>query len=715
MAERKYYRKIYKKDEKKKKVSFFVKILGFGFLFFLLGASFLFLFYAKDLPRPEIFTEKRFAQSTKIYDRSGQHLLYEMYGEEKRTIVPLETVPEYLKQAVLIAEDTNFYHHFGIDFKAILRAILANIKLGKPIQGGSTIPQQLIRSSFLTSEKTLERKAREIILTLELSRRYSKDQILEWYLNQVPFGSNAYGVEAASQTFFNKPAKELSLAEAVTIASLIRAPSYLSPYGEHQDHLLNRKDYILVRMAKASYITKEEAEMAKKEELKFAKILQPIKAPHLVMWIKDYLIEKYGEDALKEKGLRVYTSLDWELQELAEKVVSEGVERNRNYRAYNASLVAIDPKTGEILAMVGSADWFGENLPKGCIPKKNCLFEPYFNMATAGERQPGSAFKPFAYATAFKKGFTPDTVLWDVETNFGVWGTEPYIPENYDQKFRGPVNFREGLAQSINVPSVKVLYLAGLPETIETAKKLGITTLNKSPSWYGLSLVLGGGEVKLLDMVSAYGVFATEGLKVSPVSILKIEDVNGNIIEENKKTPKRVLDVEICRLINDILSDNKARTPLFGPRSALYFENYQVAAKTGTTQNYRDAWTIGYTPSIVAGVWVGNNDDSPIAKKPGAMVAAPIWNKFMEKALLKYPKKDFIKPKPILTEKPILNGIIENYDPESPSATSTPHSILHYVDKNNPQGEPTRNPEEDPQYPAWEEGIKNWLSDKTEK
>ena len=642
MAKRKYYRETYQKD-KKRRVFFALKLLGFCFLFLIFGSLFIFIYYAKDLPRPEKFTERTLTQSTKIYDRSGETLLYEIYGEEKRTWVPLNVIPDELKKAVIVSEDANFYEHFGIDFKGILRSVLINLRIGKPVYGGSTIPQQLIRSTFFSTEKTLSRKVREIILALELDRRYSKDQILEWYLNQVPFGQNTYGAEAASRTYFQKSVSEISLAEAATLAALIQAPSYFSPYGEHKNELLIKKDHILNKMFETGELTKERAEEAKKTEISFAKILQPIKAPHFTLWVKEYLETKYGEDFLREKGLIVYTSLDWELQEWAEKVVEERAEINKNYRAFNAALVAINPKNGEILAMVGSKDWFAEPYPKGCelTPEIDCLFEPYPNVALRG-RQPGSAFKPFVYVTAFKKGYDDKYVVIDEETNFGIWGGEPYIPRNYDGKFRGPVTLRQSLAQSLNIPSVKVLAsLAGLEDSIQTAKDFGITTLNNPSSFYGLSIVLGGGEVKLLDMVSAYGVFATEGLSVPPVAILKIEDSQGNIIEENKKTPKRVLDSDPIKIINSILSDNEARAPIFGLRSPMYFEDEPVAAKTGTTQDYRDGWIIGYTPTIVAGVWAGNNDNSSMSNEPGVVMAGPIWRSFMEKVLLKFPKESF--------------------------------------------------------------------------
>lgn len=720
MAKRRRYLKTYHRSKKKKRLFFILKLLVSLSFLFVLSLLFIFLYYAKDLPRPERFLEKRIFQSTKVYDRTGEVLLYTIHGEEKREIISLDQISPFLKQAVIAVEDTNFYGHRGIDFKGILRSILVDLRLKRPAQGGSTITQQLIRSSFLTLEKTLERKVREIILSLELERKYSKDQILEWYLNQVPFGSNAYGVEAASQTLFQKPAKDLSLAEAATLASLIRAPSYLSPYGENKDELLSRKDRVLNLMVDSGFVTKEQGEEAKNETLNFAKVLEPIKAPHFILYVKNYLVEQYGEAFLKEKGFKVYTSLDWELQEAAEEIIAQGVEANKNSNAHNASLVAIDPNNGEILALVGSADWFGDSYPEGCISGKNCLFDPKFNIAIGTKsypgRQPGSAFKPFAYAAVFKKGFTPDTILWDVKTEFNLncdsnatqtedeYGLKCYHPQNYDSKFRGPISMRDSLAQSINLTSVKTLYLAGVGETIDLAKNLGITTLTAGPSQYGLSLVLGGGEVKLLEMTSAYGVFATEGFIVSPVSILKIEDSEGVIVEENKKTPKRVLEAQICRLISDILSDNEARTPTFGPVSPLYIEGRQVAAKTGTTQEYRDAWTIGFTSSIVTGVWVGNNDNSPTERKPGVALASPLWRRFMEKALLKYSKQEFEEPEPIETSKPVLSGEIEkDY-----------HSILHYVKKDDPQGESPASSSQDRQYEYWEKAIESWLSSRPE-
>ena len=637
MVQRKYYRHVFQKRQRERLVSKVLKLSLFSVFSIFLIIIFIFVFYAKDLPRPEKFTERPFVESSKIFDRTGKILLYEVYGEERRKVVLLDAVPSYLKDTVIATEDINFYHHFGLDVKSIFRAFLVDLKLMEPAQGASTISQQLIRSSFLTLEKTAKRKIREIILTLELERRYSKNQILEFYLNQVPFGENAYGVEAASQTYFGKSVSDISMAEAATLTALIRAPSLLSPYGPRKEELLARKDYVLDRMVQSNFLTQEEAEKAKQEPLKFMPPYK-IKAPHLVMYVREYLINKYGEEFLKEKGLKVATTLDWQFQEWAENAIIEQSKINEGLRAYNASLVAIDPKTGEILAMVGSKNFWADPYPEDCTPGKNCLFDPQYNAAIGYPgRQPGSAFKPFVYVTAFQKGASDKTIVVDEETNFNG-----YTPQNYDGLFRGPVTLRTALAQSLNIPSVKVLAnFAGLKDSIETAQEFGITTLDRPLSFYGLSLVLGGGEVKLLDMVSAYGVFATGGFRVPPISILKIEDSDGNILEENKNTPRRIIEPEPVNLINSILSDNEARAPMFGPNSVMYFENYQMAAKTGTTENYKDGWIIGYTPSLVAGVWVGNNDNSPMYKEPGIVIAGPIWRKFMEKALLKFPREIF--------------------------------------------------------------------------
>jgi len=643
MPIRKYFRKLFR-IKKNSKLEPFLKIAFLLLAFFLLACSLIFVIIAKDLPRPEKFTEHQIFQSTKIYDRTGKVLLYEIYGEEKRTTVPLETIPEYLKQAVIATEDASFYNHFGIDPEGIFRSILINFRIKEPTYGGSTLDQQLIRSTFFSTEKTATRKIREIILALELDRRYAKDEILGWYLNQIPLGQNAYGMEAASQIYFSKAISDIDLTEAAVLTALIKSPYSLSPYGENVDKLLIRKDYVLERMFQEGYIDKEQMEKAKEKTVKFS-TPTTIKAPHFVLYIiENYLKPKYGQDLeyLKENGVRVITSLDWDLQEEAEKQIKEGALKNRTYNANNAALVAIDPSNGEVLAMVGSADWFAEPYPEGCSPGLDCLIDPKFNAAIGTTksigRQPGSSFKPFVYAAAFENGYNDKTVVSDELTSFGIWGGKEYVPHNYDGLFRGAVTLRQALAMSLNVPAVKVLTgLCGpnvtesINNAVKMAENLGITTL-KAP--FGPSIVLGGWEVKLLDMVSAYGVFATEGLKALPVSILQIEDYSGNIVQKNNKSLKRVLSKETAQLINSILSDNNARTPMFGPRSHLYFEKYIVSAKTGTTDNFKDAWTIGYTPLIAVGVWAGNsNNESMIKNQPAATVAGPIFHNFIESAL----------------------------------------------------------------------------------
>ncbi|OHA75983.1 MAG: hypothetical protein A3I38_03055 [Candidatus Wildermuthbacteria bacterium RIFCSPLOWO2_02_FULL_47_10] len=634
-------RKTYEKDAKKAVFLTSLRLAGLGFLFFSFLAAASFLYFAKDLPRPERFSEHEVAESTKVFDRTGKILLYEMYGEEKRTVIALERVPPHLKNAIIATEDSKFYTHFGIDPAAILRSIAADIKLGAPKYGGSTISQQLIRSSYLSISKTVARKVKEIILALELERRYSKEQILGFYLNQVPFGNNAYGVEAASQTYFGKSVEDVSLPEAAVLAALIQKPSYFGDIDKNKDELLERKDYVLRRMYQDGHISQTDKEEAQRQVIVFRDLRHSIKAPHFVLYVRDYLLAAYGEDFLKENGLKVVTSLDWNIQQVAEKTVRDGAERNKLLNAYNAALVAISPKTGEILAMVGSKDYFAE--PQGCSAGRGCKFDPQVNVATFSiGRQPGSAFKPFVYATAFNKGYTDATIVVDEPTNFGVFGGKEYAPQNYDGRFRGPVTLRGALAQSLNVPSVKVLaYLAGLQDSIKTAQAMGITTLNRPPSYYGLSLVLGGGEVRLLDMVSAYGAFANDGMRIPPVSIIKIEDQYGTVLEENKKNPEKILPEKTARLVNSVLSDNNARAPVFGSRSDLYVPGYQVAAKSGTTQDFKDGWLIGYTPSIVAGVWAGNNNGEEMSKDPAVVTAGPMWRIFMERVLPLYPRETF--------------------------------------------------------------------------
>ncbi len=562
-----------------------------GLVFFVAA----FLYYAGQLPDPSAIAARRVSESTKIYDKTGQIILYDIHGTEKRTIIPWEQIPDSIKKATLASEDKDFYNHTGVDFKGILRAFYKDLTSFSTSQGGSTLTQQLIKNSLLGQEKTLGRKIKEAVLSIQIERKFSKDQIFWMYLNQIPYGSNAYGIEAASQTYFGKSAKDVDLAEAAMLASMIRAPSYYSPYGDHFAELLTLRNSTLDHMLVLGMITQSDHDQAIKEIPKIKPLQENIVAPHFVIMVRDYLVTKYGEDMVQNGGLRVTTTLDTTLQGIAEDVVSKYAKINTTkYKASNAAFVAADPKTGQILAMVGSKDYFSKPEPDGCTPGKNCKFEGNFNVATAS-RQPGSSFKPFAYATAFEKGFTDSTILFDLPTEFnpscdssatqvkGSDGTDCYNPQNYDGRYRGPVTMRQAISQSLNVPSVQVLYLAGVDNTLNTAHQMGITTLN-DPSRYGLSLVLGGGEVRLVDMVSAYGVFANDGLRETPSFIQKVVTGDGTILEEAKLDEQRVLDPQIARLISDVLSDNNARGPVFGYNSPLYFPDRPVAA----TQMRRD-------------------------------------------------------------------------------------------------------------------------------
>jgi len=579
------------------------------------------------LPNPARLIIYEATESTKVYDRNGE-MLYDIFNEKRRSNIEFEDIPEVMKQATIAIEDKNFYHHGGFDITGVLRGLILQPLRGRGVQGGSTITQQFVKNALLGPERVISRKMRELILAFELEQIYSKDKILSLYLNEVPYGSGGYGVQAASEIYFGKDVAEITLPEAAVLAALPQAPSRYSPYGQNPDLLMARKDLVLTQMHKQGYITTEEVEAAQAAEIEFQPRSESIRAPHFVMYVREQLAAEYGEKMVEEGGLKITTTLDWNKQKAAETAISARAEYNKeHYNAGNAALVSIDPNTGEILAMVGSKDYFD-------------MEEDGQVNVTVRERQPGSSIKPIVYATAFKKGYNPATMLMDTRTNFG----QGWVPRNYDGVYRGPLSARDALQGSINVAAVKVLAYAGVKETTDTAHDMGITTLNE-PERYGLSLTLGGGEVTLLDLTAAYGVFAAAGMRTPTVAILKVEDKNGRVLEEYKSVkPHRALDVQVAYLINNILSDDAARAKFFGAGSSITLPGRIVAAKTGTTNEYRDGWTIGYTPDLVTGVWVGNNDNESMKNGAGLSVAAPIWNRYMRSALAGTSNKSFTRP-----------------------------------------------------------------------
>ncbi len=697
----------------KKPRGLFKKILLpplFIVIVFLIWSVFFALSLIQGLPDPTQFADIPKTQSTKIYDRSGEILIYEIHGEEKRTIISNSEIPEYCKKAVIAIEDKNFYSHPAYDLKGIFRALFVNLLKGEITQGGSTITQQLVKNAFLSPEKTFSRKIKEFVLAVKIEKKYNKDDILGFYFNQIPYGENAYGIEAASISYFGKPAKDLTIGECALFAAIVKAPSYYSPYGSHKEDLLERKNFILKKMREHGDLDDYEYEKSLAYEIKFLPPQKGLNAPHFVMMVKEYLETKYGSEFIQKSGLKVITTLDFEIQKLAEESIKKGAERNTNlYQGKNAAMMVEDSNTGQILAMVGSKDYFDIDN------------DGNFNVVTQGLRQPGSSFKPFVYLTAFQKGYTPDTILFDLPTEFDTTGNpkNSYRPKNFDEKFRGPINLKNALAQSVNVPAVKTLYLAGIQDTVSNAQKMGINTLG-DPGRYGLSLVLGGGAVKLIDMIKAYSVFAEEGILREQSFILKIEGAQGKILEKYKDQSKEIIDSDLAKIINDILSDNNARAPLFNNRldNPIFIPDRAVAAKTGTSDDYRDAWIIGYTPSYVVGIWAGNNDNSPMIKKAGSILAAvPIWQDFMSQFLSNKPDEKFSEPPPKKnSSKSMLNGkyIVsftakdtENNDVYYPQI----HNILWYLNKRDPEGPRPEDPGLDSQFWNWEAPVLNWVKD----
>lgn len=595
-------------------------LLSIGLLL-VLGTVFIFL---KDLPSPTTLSKpSAYPISTKILDRHGE-LLYEIYADQNRTPINLTEVPDYVKQATIAIEDKNFYRHHGFDTGGLIRAAWKTLT-GQRLEGGSTITQQLVKVALLTPERTITRKIKEAILTVATEILYSKNQILEMYLNHIPYGGTSYGIEAAAQRFFGKSTKDLTLSEASLLAGLPQAPSRYSPFA-NPDSAKSRQALVLNRMVEDKYITPEQASHAKSEELIYINSTTNIRAPHFVMYVRQILEEKYGIQLTEQGGLQVTTTLDLELQDAAQASLSAELKSLERLKISNGAALVTNPQTGEILSMIGSKDYFSA----GIDGKVN---------VTTRLRQPGSSIKPLNYALGLEtKVITPSTMLLDTPICFDIPGQPSYCPKNYDNTFRGLTQIRFALGNSYNIPAVKVLSLNGLENFISFSRRMGITSWN-DPSQYGLSLTLGGGEVLMTDMATAFGVFANQGSKVPLQPILKVADSSGNILEEyhpedGLKNADKVLSVETSFLISHILSDNNARAGAFGGSSVLSVPGHTVSVKTGTTNNLRDNWTIGYTPNLLVVTWVGNNDNSPMSYvASGVTGASPIWQRIMRYAL----------------------------------------------------------------------------------
>ncbi len=644
--------------------SLFSPELKFFILGILLCLTGLFIFssyqFVVGLPSPTGIGKLNYPLSTHMYDRNGK-LLYEIYKEQNRTSVQLKDLPKYVYQATIAIEDKDFYSHGGVSLLGgILRAAKDSV-INKELQGGSTLTQQLVKSALLTPERTLTRKLKEILLALWTEKLYSKNQILEMYLNQVPYGGSTYGIEEASKTYFGKDAKDLTIAQAAFLAGMPQAPSVYSPYT-NPNLAKQRRDEVLKRMYDLGYITKDQKNNAQHEDIEVTPLENTIQAPHFVFYVKSNLEQQYGLQKVEEGGLNVTTSLDLDIQQMGEKIINEELAKVTSLNISNAAMIVTKPSTGEVLAMVGSADYFAA--PSGA-----------FNVTTAN-RQPGSSIKPVTYALALEKGFTAASILDDVPTVFGVPGSPPYVPVNYDGRFHGSVPLRYALANSFNIPAVKMLQTLGVDEMASFARKLGITTWDDT-SRFGLSLTLGGGEVHMTDMAEVYGTFANQGVHVPLTSIKRIYDSQNDVLFNLTPQKKRVISPEASFILSDILSDNFARRWEFGTHSALEIPGYKVAVKTGTTDMKKDNWTIGYTPDFVVAVWVGNNDNTPMDQylASGITGAAPIWNRMMSYLLTKYGAHWYEKPSDVV-EKQCYFGKTEYFTAGTETKANCTTAIL---------------------------------------
>lgn len=671
----------------------------------------IFIWFSRDLPEPGKLIEAQAANSTRIYDRADIPL-YSVYEDVNRTYVTLDKIPKDLGEATIAIEDKDFYENEGFSITGYIRGLIVDPILRRRVTGGSTITQQLVKNVLLTSERSIPRKVKELVLAIQVDKRYSKDEVLEMYLNDVPYGGTAIGVEAASETYFGKKVNELNLAESALLAGLPQSPSLYSPFAGNK-YYIGRAAQVLKNMREEKYITKEQEEKAL-SEVKKMKFTQrdsiSMKAPHFVIYVKQILASQFGEAAVETGGLSVKTTLDYELQKKAEDIVKEEIDKLKGYKVGNGAVIVADPKTGEILAMVGSKDYFDD---------KN---DGNFNVSLAN-RQPGSSLKPVMYAAAFEKGYSASTMIMDVTTDFPTNDPEKpiYTPVNYDGKFRGPVQLRFALGNSLNIPAVKMLARVGISDVMEKGYEMGLDNWEPTAQNLqnvGLSLVLGGREVSLKDEVLAYSVFANKGVRRDPITILEVKDNKGKVLFKHKeKKGQRVLSEEIAFLISHILYDNNARSDVFGPNSLLNIPG--VAVKTGTTDEKRDNWTVGYTPGVVVGVWVGNNDNSPMnpAISSGVTGATPIWRRIMLEALKVKKTEELKKPDGVIAVqvdslgggmptagRPIRSEyFVKGTEPTSESAIykKKDDKIYIWIREPDPVSTDGKN--------LWQEGIDKWI------
>ncbi|MCD5389901.1 MAG: penicillin-binding protein [Candidatus Pacebacteria bacterium] len=718
------------KNTKKRKIWTFLKwLISVGVILTLVGFGLLFIWFTSlEIPSVENFDKRKISNSTKIFDKTGKILLYDIHENIQRTVVTSDKISKNAKNAIIAIEDHNFYKHDGVVWKSTIRAVVQTVlsRFGFSVggsAGGSTLTQQVVKNTLLTKEKTLTRKMKEWVLAYKIEDKLSKDEILTVYLNEAPYGGTIYGIQEASRVFFGKTAKDLSIAESAYLASIPNLPTFYSPYGSNKDLLDKRQKTVLREMKRYGYISDSDYRTALAEQVEFLrKEDNYAKALHFVQYVRSLLEDKYGVDVVENGGLRVITSLDYKLQQKAEEIIKEHVEGVADKDASNAALVAIETETGNIITMVGSRDYFDtEN------------FDGNFNVALS-PRQPGSSFKPFAYAAAFEKGYLPESAIFDTPTQFNSRCEADeksskdgcYFPGNWDNKFKGAISFREALAQSRNIPAIKILHLTGISNVIKKAQEMGISSLTQKPSYYGLGLVLGGGEVSLLEMVSAYTTFPNNGKHIDTNAILSITDVEGNILEEHNVNEVKVFSKNAARMVSNVLSDNIARTPLYGSNSLMYFGSKNIAGKTGTTNDKRDAWMIGYSSDVAVGVWTGNNDNSPM--KVGSKISMKPWRLFMDEIIDEYVESDFKNydiPEDFESLPNMIKGnwegsetykidsvsgkLATEFTPEHLIQLVTrfePHTILHSVNKSNPQK--PGNSQSDSQYSNWEYSVNNY-------